>query len=223
MLKYIRQWVFKIVTHSTTTQKIKLFHTAEGFLSLENCPLCPHQNLNLTLRLTTILISITIDSLFTWASTSYSGNYISTLLYLTLFAELRHSHVLVWVSVFSSFYSWVALISATYWYDNHIIMWIYQHFIVVVVVLVTQSCPTLCNPMDYTQLASMEFSRQEYWSGQPSPSPGDLPDPGIKPGSPALQANSLPSEPAIDSPVGRHLGRFWFGAVFGEHVHFCWM
>ena len=110
MLKYIRQWVFKIVTHSTTTQKIELFHTAEGFLSLENCPLCPHQNLNLTLRLTTILISITIDSLFTWASTSYSGNYISTLLYLTLFAELRHSHVLVWVSVFSSFYSWVALI-----------------------------------------------------------------------------------------------------------------
>ena len=42
---------------------------------------------------------------------------------------------------------------------------------------------------------SMGFSRQEYWSGVPSPSPGDLPDPGIKPGSPALQADSLPSEP----------------------------
>ena len=42
---------------------------------------------------------------------------------------------------------------------------------------------------------SMEFSRQEYWSGLPSPSPGDLPDPGIEPGSPALQADSLPSEP----------------------------
>ena len=39
----------------------------------------------------------------------------------------------------------------------------------------------------------MEFSRQEYWSGLPLPSPGDLPDPGIEPGSPALQA--LPSEP----------------------------
>ena len=41
----------------------------------------------------------------------------------------------------------------------------------------------------------MEFSRQEYWSGLPFPSPGDLPDPGIEPGSPALQADTLPSEP----------------------------
>ena len=38
------------------------------------------------------------------------------------------------------------------------------------------------------------FSRQEYWSGLPFPSLGDLPDPGIKPGSPTLQADSLPSE-----------------------------
>ena len=42
---------------------------------------------------------------------------------------------------------------------------------------------------------SMEFSRQEYWSGLPFSSPGDLPDLGIEPGSPALQADSLPSEP----------------------------
>ena len=42
---------------------------------------------------------------------------------------------------------------------------------------------------------SMEFSRQEYWSGLPLPSPGDLPDPGIEPRSPALQADALPSEP----------------------------
>ena len=40
----------------------------------------------------------------------------------------------------------------------------------------------------------MEFSRQEYWSGLPLPSPGDLLDAGIQPGSPALQANSLQSE-----------------------------
>ena len=40
---------------------------------------------------------------------------------------------------------------------------------------------------------SMGFSRQEYWSGLPYPSPGDLPDPGIEPGSPALQADSLPT------------------------------
>ena len=37
---------------------------------------------------------------------------------------------------------------------------------------------------------SMEFSRQEYWSGLPFPSPGDLPDPGIEPGSPSLQADT---------------------------------
>ena len=42
---------------------------------------------------------------------------------------------------------------------------------------------------------SMAFFRQEYWSGLPFPSPGDLPDPGIEPGPPALQADSLPSEP----------------------------
>ena len=42
---------------------------------------------------------------------------------------------------------------------------------------------------------SMEFSRQEYWSGLPFPSLGDLPNPEIKPGSPAFQADSLPSEP----------------------------
>ena len=41
---------------------------------------------------------------------------------------------------------------------------------------------------------SMGFSRQEYWSGLPFPSPGDLPNPGMEPGSPPLQADSLPSE-----------------------------
>ena len=42
---------------------------------------------------------------------------------------------------------------------------------------------------------SMGFSRQEYWSGLPSPAPGDLPDPGIEPRSPALSADASPSEP----------------------------
>ena len=96
---------------------------------------------------------------------------------------------------------------------------------------VTQSCPTLCDPMDYTaqgilqtrilEWVAIPFSRgssqprdwtqfsriasgfftswatreaQEYWSGQPNPSPVDLPNPGIEPGSPALQADTLPSE-----------------------------
>ena len=63
-------------------------------------------------------------------------------------------------------------------------------------VLVAQSCPTLCDPMDCSPPGSSVhgLSRQEYWSGLPFPSPGDLPDPGIKPGSPALQADSSPSE-----------------------------
>ena len=43
----------------------------------------------------------------------------------------------------------------------------------------------------------MEFSRSEYWSGQPFPSPGDLPNPGIKPRSSTLEADSLPAEPII--------------------------
>ena len=47
----------------------------------------------------------------------------------------------------------------------------------------------------YQAPPSMGFSRQEYWSGLPFPSPGDLPDPGIEPGSPALEADALTSEP----------------------------
>ena len=48
----------------------------------------------------------------------------------------------------------------------------------------------------YQDPLSMGFSRQEYWSGLPFPSPGDLPDPGIELGSPALQADTLPSGPS---------------------------
>ena len=47
----------------------------------------------------------------------------------------------------------------------------------------------------YQAPPSMGFSRQGYWSGLPFPSPGDLPDPGIEPRSPTLQADALPSEP----------------------------
>ena len=47
----------------------------------------------------------------------------------------------------------------------------------------------------YQASPSMGFSRREYWSGLPFPSPGDLPDPGIEPRSPALQADALQSEP----------------------------
>ena len=49
--------------------------------------------------------------------------------------------------------------------------------------------------VDYQARPSMGFSRQEYWSGLPFPSPGDLHDPGIEPGSPIFQADALTSEP----------------------------
>ena len=62
--------------------------------------------------------------------------------------------------------------------------------------LVAKSCPTLGIPWTVAHQAplSVGFSRQEYWSGLPFPSLGDVPDSGIKPGSPALQADSLLTE-----------------------------
>ena len=65
------------------------------------------------------------------------------------------------------------------------------------VCLVTQLCPTFCNPMDCSPQVplSLGFSRQGYWSGLPCTPPGDLPNPGIEARSPASQVDSLPSEP----------------------------
>ena len=60
---------------------------------------------------------------------------------------------------------------------------------------VTQSCPTLCDPMDWTVAYQAPPSMEFYWSGLPFSSPGDLPDPGIEPRSPALQVDALLSEP----------------------------
>ena len=53
----------------------------------------------------------------------------------------------------------------------------------------------------YKDPPSMGFSRQKCWSGLPFPSPGDLPNPGIEPGSAALLADALPSEPAGKIPM----------------------
>ena len=67
----------------------------------------------------------------------------------------------------------------------------------VIVVLVTRSHSTLCDPaitVTHQAPLSTGFSRQEYWSGLPFPTLGDLSDPGIEPESPTLQADSLPSE-----------------------------
>ena len=65
-----------------------------------------------------------------------------------------------------------------------------------------QSCLTLCDLKDCSPPGSSvhRFSRQEYWSGLSCPSPGDLPNPEIKPRSPSLEADSLPFEPPGNSP-----------------------
>ena len=84
-----------------------------------------------------------------------------------------------------------------YVYDLHG-RWFYEYMKVKRKVLVAQSYATLCDPMDCSLPGiplSLEFSRQEYWSRLAFPFPGDLPNPGTKSGSPALQADSLPSEP----------------------------
>ena len=69
---------------------------------------------------------------------------------------------------------------------------------------VAQSCPILLAPWTVAHQAplSMGFSRQEYWSGLPCLHPGDLPNPGIEPRSPALQADSLSAEPLRELWMG---------------------
>ena len=75
-------------------------------------------------------------------------------------------------------------------------------------VLVVQSCPTLCNAMDCSLQTplSMKFSSQEYWSGLPFPSPGDLPNPEIESRSPTLQSDSLLAEPLAGKEGNSMLG-----------------
>ena len=66
-----------------------------------------------------------------------------------------------------------------------------------------QSCMTLCNPMDcsLSESLSMEFLRQEYWSGLPFPPPGALPDPGIEASSLELACGFFTTEPPGKPPV----------------------
>ena len=68
--------------------------------------------------------------------------------------------------------------------------------------------PVLCDPLDYSHQAplSMGFPRQEYWSGLPFPSPGDLPDPGIEPWSPAFAVGFFTTEPP-GKPRQAHIPR----------------
>ena len=86
-------------------------------------------------------------------------------------------------------------------------------------VLVIQSCPNLCTPWTVAHHSlSMEFSRQAYWSGLPFPSPRNLPDPGTEPGSPALQADSLPSEPPGSTQL---CGRYALSQVMEWYSKLC--
>ena len=75
----------------------------------------------------------------------------------------------------------------------------------------------------YQAPPSMGFSRQEYWSGLPSPSPGDLPNPGIEPGSPAFQADALTSEPPGKSWVDHNkLWKILKEVVIPDHLTSSW-
>ena len=80
----------------------------------------------------------------------------------------------------------------TYWTSDCLSSLLMGHpLLSSVLVAVARWYPILCNPMDCSPPLSVGFSSQEYWSRLPFPSPGDLPDPGIKPGSLALQADSF--------------------------------
>ena len=86
--------------------------------------------------------------------------------------------------------------------------------------LVTQLYPNICNLVDSTCQAplSMWFPRQEYWSGLPFPSPGDLSDPGIEPQFPALQTDSLPTEPPGNTIHGITKNWTWLSMCTCTHT-----
>ena len=116
--------------------------------------------------------------------------------------------------------------------DNRVI-YITDSVCVCVCVLVTQSCLTLWDPMDCSPPLFKGFSRPEYGSRKPLPSPGDLPDPGRQPVSPEFQADSLPSEP-LGKPLYTQLflskpkvqeGANWdaiWGAVLNQGFRVAW-
>ena len=71
----------------------------------------------------------------------------------------------------------------------------------IIVIEVAQLCPTLCDPMDYSPPgSSIHGISQEYWSGLPFPSAGDLPDPAIEPMSPELAGGLFTIEPPQKMP-----------------------
>ena len=93
------------------------------------------------------------------------------------------------------------------------------------VCIVAQSCPTLCNAMDYIAFQaplSIRFFRQEHWSGLPFPPPGDLLDPGfepVSPASPALQADCFTAESSGKPRASVHSSTKW---SHNKLVRLCW-
>ena len=90
---------------------------------------------------------------------------------------------------------------------------------------VAQSCLTLCDPRDWLALKallSMGFPRQEYWSRLPFLSPRDLSDLAIEPGSPALQADSLPYEPAGKPFINAHHDNLVTICHHTRRLQYCW-
>ena len=85
---------------------------------------------------------------------------------------------------------------------------------------VAQSCPTLCDPMDCSLSGSSVhgiFQATVLWSGLPFPSPGDFPNLGNKPGSPALRADALPWEPSGKPTLDSRSLAFCFKGIFQIH------
>ena len=108
---------------------------------------------------------------------------------------------------------------------DYIMIWITETVLMVYESEVTQSCLTLWDPMycSHQGPLSMGFPRQEYWSGLPFPSPEDFTNPGIEPGSPALWADALPSEPPgnpwANIQKHTHVVIPWRGCIFFICAH----
>ena len=89
-----------------------------------------------------------------------------------------------------------------------------------------QLCLTLCNPMDYSPPgSSMEFLSQKYWRGLPFPMPGDLPDPGIESGPPALVGRFFttepPKKPQYSSLNTNSINAEWIQCILIDWVFYC--
>ena len=113
-------------------------------------------------------------------------------------ATQRHSTCLVrWVYWASRWTRSQTVQRSFYWGYNHVSHADIKGTLVKIVFLFSTWQVFLLSVISWTVALCLQgFSRQEYWGGLPCPPPGDLPDPGVEPGSPALQADSLPSEPA---------------------------